>query len=924
MAVQDLTENPNILDLDLPEIQGRDPYTPPSSRLEKTGAETWEERPGRRTSNALLVNKLRDDVDAWRVAGYPGASETTLRLLQFWFDEDHLLVGGERFRFYFCQREAVETIFYLYEVEGRFDVAELVQRYFEAPGLYGLEILTSTKGVRSFSRYIPEIGKEAEQELPPEGLSRYAVKMATGSGKTVVMSLIIAWSYLHRRFEAGSRLASNFLLVAPNVIVYERLREDFDSARIFHALPIIPPEWKADFAALQTFMRGDSREPSASGNLFLTNIQQIYESNGAPQAPINPIAALLGNAPKANPNAGQSLLDRIKKLNNLMVLNDEAHHVHDEDLAWNKTLVALHENLKAKRQTGLTLWLDFSATPKNQNGTYFPWIVVDYPLAQAVEDRIVKIPLIIHQTDKVDPDKYAHEEAGDAYSEWIAIAVERWRQHVKDYSTVGEKPLLFVMAEDTKDADSIAERLRREPEFKGNDRVLLIHTKKNGEITEKDLAIAREASRNVDQGTSSYRAIVSVMMLREGWDVRNVSVILGLRPFTSKAHILPEQAIGRGLRLMRKIPRDNHQILELIGTNAFENFIRELENEGVGIRRIVKPKPPVTITPLEDRRKFDIEIPRTTPLYEREYRRLEELDPLALKPLAKEEDLDHEIVNRIELVHGIVNVKVASDEIAFNEENVPPIENLLSSLTSRVEKKAKLTGKFAELYPKVREYVQKRCFGGVVELDDAGLRRALNHTGLLDAIASMFGRKIGELTATLQPVKITGKSYKLSETEPFLWRRMIAHADRTIFNVVPCYNDFEANFARFLDGCDDIDRFAALAEWFTNFHVQYLSQTGSIRLYYPDFVAVQTIKGQDVFWIVETKGREFEETTSKDAHMARWCDEVSRESGRDWRYLKVRQMVFEDFYRRGNIRSFAKLCSWSETQAHLFGQDHHG
>ena len=108
MAVQDLTENPNILDLDLPEIQGRDPYTPPSSRLEKTGAETWEERPGRRTSNALLVNKLRDDVDAWRVAGYPGASETTLRLLQFWFDEDHLLVGGERFRFYFCQREAVE------------------------------------------------------------------------------------------------------------------------------------------------------------------------------------------------------------------------------------------------------------------------------------------------------------------------------------------------------------------------------------------------------------------------------------------------------------------------------------------------------------------------------------------------------------------------------------------------------------------------------------------------------------------------------------------------------------------------------------------------------------------------------------------------------------------------------------------------
>lgn len=831
MSVRDLHENPNILDLELPEIEGRDPYTPPVSHLEKTGPDTWEEKPGRRVSNTLLVNKLRQAVNGWRENGYPRVSETSRRLLQFWFDEDHLLASGEPFRFYFCQREAMETIIYLYEVEGCRDAAKLVLAYFEAPGLFGLEILISTKGVRSFRRYIPEIGKEAEQELPQEGLPRYAVKMATGSGKTLVMALVMAWSWFHRRFEPGSLLAANFLVVAPNVIVYERLRDDFDSARIFHDLPIIPPEWKSEFAGFQTFMRGDSREHSGFGNLFLTNIQQIYEDSGVLQGPINPVAALLGNAPKGNASTGQSMLARIKKLNNLMVLNDEAHHVHDEDLVWNKTLMALHDNLKARGQAGLTLWLDFSATPKNQNGTYFPWIVVDYPLAQAVEDRIVKTPLIVHQTDKVDPDKYAREEAGDVYNEWIAIAVERWRQHVKDYSVVGEKPLLFVMAEDTKDADSIAERLRREPEFKGKDRVLLIHTKKNGEISTKDLTIARDASRNVDKGTSRIRAIVSVLMLREGWDVRNVSVILGLRPFTAKANILPEQAIGRGLRLMRRIPRHNKKILELIGTKAFENFIRELEKEGVGVRTVTRPpKPAIQIFPMEERRKFDITIPRTTPLYEREYRRLEELDPLGLPPLAKEKDLDREIINRIDLIHGIVNVKVASDEIEFNEENVPPVENLLSSLTSRVEKKAKLTGQFAVLYPKVREYVQKRCFGGTVALEDVGVRRALNHSGLLDAIAGMFGRRIGDLTATLQPVKLTGKLYHLSETEPFLWRRMITHADRTIFNVVPCYNDFESRFATFLDGCDDIDRFAALAEWFTGFHVQYLSQAGSMTL----------------------------------------------------------------------------------------------
>jgi len=264
----------------------------------------------------------------------------------------------------------------------------------------------------------------------------------------------------------------------------------------------------------------------------------------------------------------------------------------------------------------LTAWLDLSATPKNQNGTYFPWVAVDYPLAQATEDRIVKTPLIIHQTDKKDPDKYSHEEAGDTYNEWIAIAIERWRQHIEDYRAVGEKPILFVMAEDTKDADSIAERLKREPEFKDDGRVLLIHTKKNGEITKKDLDIAREQAKSVDKGTSRVRAIVSVMMLREGWDVRNVTVILGLRPFTAKANILPEQAMGRGLRLMRKIPRDCNQIVELIGTNAFEQFIRKLEKEGVGVRTtVVPPRPGERIFPLEDRAQLDIEIPRTNSLY---------------------------------------------------------------------------------------------------------------------------------------------------------------------------------------------------------------------------------------------------------------------------------------------------------------------
>jgi type III restriction enzyme len=912
-----MTEHANVLELELPKIADRDPYAPPTSHLEKTGTNAWSEVRGRRVSRTLLVDQIRPAVDTWRAAGYPGVTDTTRRLLTYWFDDDHLLHSGEPFRFYFCQREAVETLVYLFEAERVGDCADLIQRYFKSPDLLELDILTSSKGQRFVRRYIPEIGKTAEQELPPAGLTRYAVKMATGSGKTVVVALVVAWSYLNRRLEPGGGHADNFLIVAPNVIVYERLREDFDSARIFHSLPIIPPEWKSGFG-LQVILRGDAREPGPEGNLFLTNVQQIYEDDGPPPGPINPVAALLGKAPKPKLDTATPMLERVKRLPNLMVLNDEAHHVHDDDLAWNQTLLALHDNLKRKGSEGLAAWLDFTATPKNQNGTFFPWIVVDYPLAQAVEDRIVKTPLIIHQTDKKDPDKYAASEAGDVYNEWIAIAIERWREHVKDYGAVGEKPLLFVMAESTKDADSIAERLQREPEFKGKDRVLVIHTDKAGEITKKDLEAARQAARAVDEGQSRIRAIVSVLMLREGWDVRNVSVILGLRPFTAKATILPEQAIGRGLRLMRGVPRDNNQILELIGTNAFEHFIRELEKEGVGIATVVQPpKPGREVFPLAERAHLDIAIPQTTPLYERSLARLVELDPMGMPPLATAEDLDTQTKNQIDLVHGTIDVKVGSDEVEFNADNLPPVENLLSSLTGRVEKRGKLPGRFAELYPLVRQYVRMRCFGGIVELDDAAVRRALNHSGLLDAVAGLFARRIGALTVEATPVKLQGEPYRLSETPRFTWRRLALSAQKTIFNLVACYNPFEAEFASFLDSCDDIERFAALAEWFTRFHVQYLSGTGAVRLYYPDFVAVQIKQSGPIYWILETKGREFDDTDAKARHMTRWCEEVSRESGETWRYLKVPQTLFQDFVAKGSTRSFQALLDWKHPQISL-------
>ena len=902
----------SVLDIELPEIPERNPYTPPTSHLVKTGPNKWGVNDRRRLSKTLMVNRIRDAVDEWRAEGYPGATETTRRLFQFWFDEDHALAGGP-FRYYFCQREAVETLVFLHQVRGFRDAFKLISEFYEDPSETQLELGVTTRGARKVRRFVPELGIVVEQDLPREDLPRMAIKMATGSGKTVVMALVVAWSYFHRKFEADSDLADNFLVVAPNVIVFERLRQDFESGRVFHQLPIVPPEWKSEWQ-LNVILRGEASSPRSSGNLFLTNIQQIYDREDVDEEPINPVAALLGPAPKGNIQSSEPMLERIKRVRNLMVLNDEAHHVHDDKLKWNETLLMLDENLRQRDGCALVSWLDFSATPKNQNGTFFPWIVVDYPLAQAVEDRIVKTPLIIHQTDRPDPHKYKHDDAGDAYNEWITIAVARWREHVKDYGAVGEKPILFVMAEDTRDADSIAERLERESDLKG--RVLTIHVnragKNKGEISKADLDKAREAAREIDSGQSRYQAVVSVLMLREGWDVRNVSVILGLRPFTSKANILPEQAIGRGLRLMRKIPMGNVQILELIGTQAFEEFVRELEKEGLGIATTkTPPKPGRKVYPLAERADLDIEIPRTSALFERAYKNIEELDPLSFGPLADEEELGADLKRKISLEHGTVGVTVHSDEVEFNEENVPAIENLLSALTNRVIRKARITTScFSVLYPEVRTYVRERCFGGTVALDDVAVRRALNDGGLLEAIASVFGRRIGELTTEQRSLVVVGEPYRLSETPEFTWRRHFTTADRTIFNVVACYNNYEARFAQFLDRAGDVDRFAELAEWFTGFHVQYLKSSGAVGTYYPDFVVVQTTIEGPVNWIIETKGREDIEVAAKDAQMARWCDEVTGVSGQRWRYLKVPQVIFD----RGGYGTLAKLTEALERQ----------
>jgi type III restriction enzyme len=164
-----------------------------------------------------LVAKVREEVEAWRDAKYAGASATSRALLAWWFETAHTseLADGTQmqFRYYFAQREAVETVIWLYDVRGARDKFDLLR--FDASGAVSSNMF--------------------DEDWP-----RFVVKMATGAGKTKVLSLLMAWCYFHKCYEANSTLARNFLLIAPNIIVLDRLRADFDGLRIFFNDPVLP------------------------------------------------------------------------------------------------------------------------------------------------------------------------------------------------------------------------------------------------------------------------------------------------------------------------------------------------------------------------------------------------------------------------------------------------------------------------------------------------------------------------------------------------------------------------------------------------------------------------------------------------------------------------------------------------------------
>jgi type III restriction enzyme len=836
----------------------------------------------RRPSKAYLVNELRKAVHTWRDQDYQGITDTTRRLLQFWFEEDHL-IDNEPFRFWFCQREAIETLIYVYEVMKKRNFIDIARDFGSGP-IQGYD--------PTYDQY-----------------PLYAFKMATGSGKTLVMILATVWSYFNHKKENKEDYTSKFLLISPNVIVYDRLRRDFQDGQAFKEYPFLPPEWSDDFD-LKIILREDPIQTIPEDVLFLTNIQQLEDRKSQKEEVEEYVddMLVLEGVKKHDIYQENRIREVLTSCPNIMILKDEAHHIYNFEKAWKKILMNLHRDLKSRYGKGINAELDFSATPKTESGALIPWIIVDFALAEAIEMNIVKRPMkgIVKGAREI-----ASKNAFERYGTWIDAGVRRWREYKENLIVLHKQPILFVMCEDTNAANEVYEYLNSFPDLKN--RILLIHTNLKGDIVKKDLDKARKAARLIDTPESpeikeifpdGIGAIVSVMMLNEGWDVRNVNVIVGIRSYASKRKVLPEQVIGRGLRKMFPDEEANTEkginALEVIGPPGLIEILEDLEQqEGVTFSEF-DTEQRLNLTTIfvdEDKMDKDMEIPILTPMIMIRQFSLEGVDVDSIPSLGiplENKVLETEYI-AVDMLEGVEVVKRRWDLPAPKDS-----KSVIAYYTDQILKQLKISSAFSSFYPLVKKYVIGRLFDTTIDLDDPRVLYKMSSPEVQEKLINLFVSTFKDLTFTEREPEM-GDFIKLSDTRPFPWSKLVYPADNCIFNYAPCDNDFEMDFARFLDRAEDVMAFCKIVPKI-GFFVEYRDSKGNIRLYHPDFVVV-TKPGEN--FVIETKGRVDIDVKHKDDRIKRWCDDASGLTGDHWKFIRINQEEFE----KHRFKSIEELLS---------------
>ncbi len=912
-------------------------------------------------SELYLSRALEGEVRAWADQGWPGVTKTTLELFNYWFGRDDEVEE----KFYDCQRRAVETAVYCYEI-------------LKEPTLTGL-----------FERVAPETLYQhlpLKQEVDTIPFPKYALKMATGSGKTWVLAALLVWQYFNKLNEEPGRYSYRFLVVTPGHEVLNRLLDSFKGKRdpktgdrnpetSDYNRSLFMPDW----ARWRERFHLEIKEPDdVHANttppdgpfVLITNWQQFRLKKGATDLWAQYTGEDVEEAPR-----GEVLLDFLSHYPDLIVMNDEAHHVHGkksatgEELVWRKFMNLLFERLREnhKGKLGAFCQIDYSATPFYGSGEkreFFPHIIYDYDLISAMQHMLVK-QLFLEERQAIggealeDLDFRAerHEpEGGHRRGEIIGLSAGqkllidigrlKLEQLAKEFKAKGleKKPVLMVLCENTDVADLTREHFINLTDENGNNyddrQVMVIHS----ELPDKGLEEARKRLDKIDMNDDPLRVVISVLMLREGFDKNNICVVVVLR--ATEADLLLEQIVGRGLRLMfpayafpelqdakqdayneirrNRIPSNSLDFLFIVEHPRFRAFYDALRREGFVIgggdtsgTASTGDLMPVDAVPPERLKDFDI----SWPIQIYDEGRMPELSQVDVKSLPKySSDFDNlkNMLSKLSITDR--HMETGKKGKTWKLDNVYFDYNFFLRQATRAVvyrgNAAVITAGQAKIAELIDDYTSEVCFGKSIDFNRSENYCVLNFTPVFDFITQIIHKAVVKLIEGYK-YESRGIWAKLSDVPRVMVRESKSIVtDKSIYPRVgyqPKGGGFERDFIlEVLNTSADVLAFSKLDRKH-RLKITYRDHTAILRNYEVDFI----VKTRDKIYLVETKADKDIDSSNvvvKARAAVAWCEQASTlnlpeglNQPQEWEYLLLSEQIFKQ--NRGlSFEGLISLC----------------
>lgn len=944
-----------------------------------------------------FAKKISDKVNASFIDfQFSDATPITNELLRFWFSDPFCEL--REFNFHKGQKQAILNTIYLHEILKTNNVTDM----YSAAG----------KGILDDEGFLFEIQKSKYQH------PKYCMKMATGTGKTWVMHALLIWQFLNAKYEEikSGRYTKNFLLVAPGLIVYERLLDaylgkqkesgirDFDKSdlRFFEKL-FIPEAFRDEvFGFIQSGVAQKEeigKKVTGEGIIAITNWHLLagkdedeeVEESFLENAPQN-LKELLPITPGTS--AGHSLesldnnflagaeLEYLASLNDLVVFNDEAHHIHEsksygeiKEVEWQKSLTYISQPKETK-----FIQIDFSATPYDVTGSgqkrtkhFFPHIVVDFDLATAIREGLVKTIALDKRKEiaSLELDFKAVRDGNKVISlsegQRVMLRAGLTKLKILEQSFLeinpDKYPKMFVICEDTSVSPLVTEFLIQEG-F-SNDDVMQIDSDRKGNIPDKEWQQVKQRLFNVDK--HSYpRVIVSVLMLREGFDVNNICVIVPLR--SAQAPILLEQTIGRGLRLMWREPEfqdskiesrnkllvekqepDNlMDILHIVEHPRFvefyddllkENLVGTTEGSGGGVVGDI-----ILIGLKSNYKVYDLFWPTIIKDKEEELEEvLIDVDSMQPFTLFKIEQLE-KFINRdgdvfyseemtVKTRFGEYLVKGDLFTAQSYNEYLSKLVNIISNSLVKIGPRKQKVFPFlqintVQLAKSIDNFIRKKLFSSDFDpfINNNWKLLLIAKSGIVDHLMKEISEAIYRSQQNISVVEaVVFKNY-FSEIKTLRMRaKYCLDVQKTIYEKQAYPSNkggFEKAFMEFIDAQSDTKSFIKINEYYHDFaKIFYVREDGLLASYSPDFL-VETNTG---IYIVETKAQSQMSQGNVKQKQRSALDFINRTNelkpedrmGMEWSYVLLGENTFYGLKASGatstEIFEFAKLTSGEVT-----------